>query len=135
MFEWIITVLKNIGANKFFIFLKEVFAGNTGTFLDENYKIINLNVHLAEEIGEYIGDNITDNVDVLRQVIIEKWALELTDEQIIDIKVNKGKGKFELAFALSKNNIVDNGGTFIEKSLTQALRLGIEMAVNRFFGK
>lgn len=135
MFKWLKEVFKKIGNSKFVEFLKEVFAGKTGEFLDENYKSINAAVKLAEEIGEYIAANKEKPYDELKFDINEKFVCNVDDEDIEEIDEDKATGKFKLAYKLSVNFIKEDGKDFVEKLGKAALKLGIELAVNRFFKK
>lgn len=135
MFKWLKKIFKKIGESKFFNFLKEVFEGKTGEFLDENYEAINEAVQLAEKIGEYISLNKTKDVLALQVEINELYGLILDKDSIENIINDKAIGKFSLAYDLSRQMIEKNGKSFVEKLCKSALSLGIELAVNRYFGK
>lgn len=137
MFKWLKEIFKKIGQSKFWNFLEEVFKDKTGEFLDSNYKSINAAVTLVEEIGEYITDieNKDKTYEDLKKEILEKFLYQIDDEDIKNIDEDKSTGKFKLAYKISIDFIKKNGNSFVDNLFKSALRLGIELAVNRFFGK
>lgn len=137
MLNWIKRVIIKLGTSKFGKFLLEVFAGKTGEFLNENYKLINEAVKLTENISNYIKaeeNKYKDLVDIKRYVD-ETYACSIENKDIQSIIDNGWLGKFSLARKLSIQFIQSESKEFATEIIESALQLGIQLAVNRFFGK
>jgi len=112
-------------------FLQEVFSGKTGDVLDNTYKEINEAVQNVQNIGEFVINNTGRDVNDIGIEVSEKYGIVLESGDIQNILDNKGLGKYQLAFKIIEKRLIEDGKKYTE----QAINLGIELAVNRFFGK
>jgi hypothetical protein len=133
--EFITKGLINLVGKKFVDFLIEVFSDMTGKVLDETYKIINEIVCNVEKIGEYVAEHPETPVQVLAINLTEKYGLVIHSKDVEKIRKNKGEGKYALAYELIVERIQLEGKNINLETAKQAINLGIELAVNRFFGK
>lgn len=135
LLDWVVKGVLSTAGKKIIEFFIDVFNGATGEILDNTYKIINEVVCNVENIGEYIWNNSTTDLTKLSGDIASKYGVILSRENIARILVNKGEGKYQLAFEMIRARLeVEITGFNFERA-KQAINLGIELAVNRFFGK
>jgi hypothetical protein len=133
--EFISKGVIGIIGKKFAQFLFDVFKDMTGDILDKTYKIINEIVCNVENIGEYIEQHKEIPAEILAINLTEKYGLTIHSKDIEHIRRNKGEGKYALAYELIVERIIKEQKNINLNSAKSALNLGIELAVNRFFGK
>lgn len=145
MFQFLIEVAKKFLTSKFAKFLREVFAGTTGVVLEQSHNIINENVKLVEILAEAckveVINDLNNMIVATDTHIKEELALKgielpadlpiFTFEDLDNLRTGKGTEKFNYALKITKQALLKKGVEYTE----QALRLGIEMAVSRFFKK
>lgn len=135
MLKWLKELVGKIGKSKFWVFLIELFRGTTGDFLDNNHEEINESVKVVEEIAKFLFDNKAKSYQELKDHILNNFKISISIDEMRTIYLEKSTGKFALAYKNSSEKIKANGKDFNEELMKSALSLGIEMAVNRFFGK
>jgi len=115
--------------SNFLKFLIEVWEGSTNEILEESYEYINEIVHNVQNIGEYVTVNKAEGIDILIAYLEPKYGYYIYRKDIEGIKLDKGDGKAKLAFRLIKRRLIEE-----KKSMKKSvIKLGIELAVNRFF--
>lgn len=131
MIQFLKTMVVKYGFSKILKFLIEVFSKSTGKILDDTYKIINKNVHLVEELSIYINNHNELEDDELIEAIEDDFQMKFNYFDLKSIQIEGGSGKFNLAYKYIINELKTLGKKYTE----QAISLGIELAVNRFYGK
>lgn len=141
MKRFLIKALQVLGLTfgKFIKFLIEVWDGVTGDVLDETHEYINEAVLNVEQIGEYILANTSKTSQELSDELMERFGYEEITVEFVEKYLSEQKGdyekiktaKYNLAYEIIKNRIKYEGKSFVGK----IVNLGIELAVNRFFGK
>lgn len=118
-------------------FVKKVFEGKTGSFVNENLDNIKAAVQLSEDIGKYILGEENKNKSMVELIrgIDDKFVCSVEAEDIQKIIDSKSKGKFKLAYKLAKGFIEADGKEFAEDIFKSAMHLGIQIVVSKLFGK
>lgn len=133
MVKFIKALIISFTTSKTAKFIYEVFEGMVGEVLDTVYPVINEAVKNAENIGNYIkGHTELSNSELIAK-IAEMYGYSITNEEVNYVKAHeiKGYGKYLIAYTLIKNRLESEG----KKVIPSIINLGIELAVNRYFGK
>ena len=115
--------------SKFLKFLIEVWEGVTDEMLQESHGYINEIVQNVENIGVHIDRYKECTVIEIVTYLETKYGYSIYGKDVENIREDKGDGKAVLAYRLIKERLAQE-----DKNLKKSvIRLGIELAVNRFF--
>lgn len=133
MIKFITALIASFTTSKTAKFIYEVFEGMVGEVLDAVYPVINEAVKNTENIGNYIKAHLDLSNLELTEKIAEMYGYKLTCLEVEYVKSHeiKGYGKYLIAYTLIKNRLELEG----KKEIPSIINLGIELAVNRYFGK
>lgn len=117
---------------KVFNFLKQVFNGKTGTFLDKYHKEINEAVKIVEEIVEFVETKQAANSYQLMRDVNFSYDIDL-DDKSIELILTDSRKKSTIKHEIAYNLVKEKLDYELKSGEKNALDLGIDLAVARFF--
>ncbi len=114
---------------KFVKFLKEVFAGKTGGFLDKYHNEINQAVDIVDDIYKLVTTGDTEGTAKFRDIKLE-YDIDLSEKDV-EILISKDRKadtlRREMAYNLVKKDLQNKGKEVVD----HAIDTGISLAVAR----